>query len=132
MKSSFALLVGFISCAAVEAGNVSESFPRHPEEKSWLSDGAFRVRSIQGQESRVLKSDAEFIAPAGSKDNSGRSSTRPVERFNPTARAWKKGWIEEGVEESRKVLIECQNASSVVLTTPFMRSDSQQNHCYRF
>jgi hypothetical protein len=46
--------------------------------------------------------------------------------------AAKKGVIELGVEASAEVLIQCQKAQSVVLTTSFMRSDSQQAHCYRF
>jgi hypothetical protein len=48
------------------------------------------------------------------------------------ARAVKKDFIERGVEESAEILIQCQKAQSVVLTSPFMRSDSQQAHCFRF
>lgn len=48
------------------------------------------------------------------------------------ARAAKKGIIEESVEAYTDVLVQCQQAQSPVLTTPFMRSDSQQAHCYRF
>ncbi|NRR31848.1 hypothetical protein HSX11_16855 [Oxalobacteraceae bacterium] len=48
------------------------------------------------------------------------------------AGAAKKGWIEAGVEASANALIACQNEKSVVLTTPSMRSDSQQAHCFRF
>lgn len=46
--------------------------------------------------------------------------------------AAKKGVIELGVEASAEILIQCQKAQSVVLTTSFLRSDSQQAHCYRF
>lgn len=48
------------------------------------------------------------------------------------ARAAKKGVIEESVEAYTDVLVQCQQAQSPVLTTPLMRSDSQQAHCYRF
>ena len=47
-------------------------------------------------------------------------------------RATKKGIIELGVEGYTEVLIQCQKAQSVVLTTPLLRSDAQQAHCYRF
>lgn len=47
-------------------------------------------------------------------------------------RARKKGIIELGVEGYTEVLIECQKSRSVVLTTPLLRSDAQQDHCYRF
>ncbi|WP_156116691.1 hypothetical protein [Massilia sp. 9096] len=46
--------------------------------------------------------------------------------------AWKKGVIERGVEGYTEVLIQCQKEQSPALTTPFMRSDSQQAHCFRF
>jgi len=47
-------------------------------------------------------------------------------------RARKKGIIELGVEGYTEVLIQCQKSRSVVLTTPLLRSDAQQDHCYRF
>lgn len=47
-------------------------------------------------------------------------------------RARKKGIIELGVEGYTEVLIQCQKNRSVVLTTPLLRSDAQQDHCYRF
>jgi hypothetical protein len=47
--------------------------------------------------------------------------------------AAKKGVIELGVEGYTEVLIQCQKEqSSPALTTPFLRSDSQQAHCFRF
>jgi len=56
---------------------------------------------------------------------------------NPTpaqalARAWKRDLIEEGIEETRNTLLQCQRETSLVLTTPLMRSDAQQAHCSRF
>jgi hypothetical protein len=48
------------------------------------------------------------------------------------SQAAKKGIVEAGVEGYSEVLIQCQKTQSVVLTTPFLRSDSQQAHCYRF
>ena len=66
----------------------------------------------------------------------------PGSQFNPPLResrlalaigkAVRKGIVERSVEGYTEVLIQCQNDKSTVLTTPFMRSDSQQAHCYRF
>jgi hypothetical protein len=47
-------------------------------------------------------------------------------------RAAKKGVIELGVDDYTEILIQCQKSRSVVLTTPLLRSDAQQAHCYRF
>jgi len=48
------------------------------------------------------------------------------------SRAWKRDPIEEGIEETKNTLLQCQRETSVVLTTPLMRSDAQQAHCSRF
>lgn len=65
-----------------------------------------------------------------------RSDPMPAQTASPLAtaigRATKKGIIELGVEGYTEVLIQCQRAQSVVLTTPLLRSDAQQAHCYRF
>lgn len=57
-------------------------------------------------------------------------------RKSPYARAIEKaarrGVVELAVEAYTDVLIQCQKAQSVVLTTPFLRSESQQAHCFRF
>lgn len=42
------------------------------------------------------------------------------------------GIIETGIRNSAKALVECQQEQSSLLTVPILRSDSQQNHCYRF
>ena len=70
------------------------------------------------------------------------SPRSPTSQFNPPMResrfaraigkAARKGIVERSVEGYTEVLIQCQNEKSTVLTTPFMRSDSQQAHCYRF
>lgn len=46
--------------------------------------------------------------------------------------AWKKGVVEESVEAYTEVLVQCQKEQSPALTTPLMRSDSQQAHCFRY
>ncbi len=46
--------------------------------------------------------------------------------------AAKKSFIEQGVEGYKEILIQCQKERSFVLTTPLLRSESQQQHCYRF
>jgi len=132
MKTAFALIIGLTSCMTVQAGIVTDGSPRQHEESSWASDAAYFVRAMQRQAPKVLKFDSPLPATAGNKAISERFSAHLPNRPSAIARAWKKGMIEEGVDASRNVLIDCQNANSVVLTTPFMRADSQQNHCFRF
>ena len=40
--------------------------------------------------------------------------------------------VERSVEAYTEVLIQCQKATSPALTTALMRSNAQQDHCYRF
>jgi hypothetical protein len=46
--------------------------------------------------------------------------------------AAKRGLIAVSVEAYTDVLIQCQRKRSPAATTPLMRSDSQQAHCFRF
>jgi hypothetical protein len=98
-----------------------------PDSAAFASDGAFFVHSSQRKGSTVLDSYA---------GGNGVVIINPRAPENALAvalaRAWKRDFIEEGVEETRNVLLECQHETSVVLTTPLMRSDAQQAHCYRF
>ena len=48
------------------------------------------------------------------------------------SRAWKRDFVDDGIEETKNTLLQCQRETSVVLTTPLMRSDAQQAHCSRF
>ncbi len=43
-----------------------------------------------------------------------------------------KGIVERSVEGYSEVLIQCQKTTSPALTTALMRSNAQQDHCYRF
>jgi len=60
------------------------------------------------------------------------ASARDTQLTQAIAGAAKKDFIEAGIEESRRALIECQKETSAVLVMPSLRSDSQQAHCYRF
>ncbi|RFP17643.1 hypothetical protein D0T25_12875 [Duganella sp. BJB488] len=60
------------------------------------------------------------------------ASARDTRLAQAIAGAAKKDFIEAGIEESRRALIECQKETSAVLVMPSLRSDSQQAHCYRF
>jgi hypothetical protein len=62
-------------------------------------------------------------APAGARGSPFISALRG---------AWKKGIVEESFEGYSEVLIQCQKETSPALTMPFLRSDSQQAHCFRF
>jgi hypothetical protein len=65
-----------------------------------------------------------------------RTGPLPAQADSPLAlaigRAAKKGIIELAVDGYTDILIQCQKTQSVVLTTPLLRSDAQQAHCYRF
>ncbi|NVD71763.1 hypothetical protein HUX88_14565 [Duganella sp. BJB1802] len=63
---------------------------------------------------------------------SASASARDTRLAQAIAGAAKKDFIEAGIEESRRALIECQKETSAVLIMPSLRSDSQQAHCYRF
>ena len=70
----------------------------------------------------LLRDEAASQAPMA-------PNTTPAQAL---ARAWKRGFIEEGIEETKNTLLQCQRETSVVLTTPLMRSDAQQAHYGRF
>lgn len=93
------------------------------------SDGAYLVRSSQRKGLKVLDPGADE-GPAGRV--AVRQRTDETALAVALAQAWKRDFIDKGVEETRNVLLECQRETSVVLTTPLMRSDAQQDHCFRF
>ncbi|MES2295986.1 MAG: hypothetical protein V4582_03045 [Pseudomonadota bacterium] len=74
----------------------------------------------------------------GANAASATSASGPREPFHESAlaraieQAAHKGIVERSVEGYTDVLIQCQKSRLIVLTTPFMRSDSQQAHCYRY
>jgi hypothetical protein len=71
------------------------------------------------------------LAPA--RDRRFVEAPPAVSRFElAIGRAAKKGVVELAVDSYTEILIQCQKARSVVLTTPLLRSDAQQAHCYRF
>lgn len=73
-----------------------------PNSAALASGGAFFVHSRQRKDPAVLDLDSD-----------GDSKSRNSVVINPRAP-------------------ECQRETSVVLTTPLMRSDAQQAHCFRF
>ncbi len=77
-----------------------------------------------------------LMVPLSNADPATRNSERRQIHPSPVAlafeRALKKGIIEQGVEGYTEVLIACQKQQSPLMTAPFLRSDSQQAHCYRF
>lgn len=95
------------------------------------SDGAYFVRSSQRQGLIVLDRGADE-GPTGKGSVVARQRTDETALAVALAQAWKRDFIEQGVEETRNVLLECQRETSVVLTTPLMRSNAQRDHCFRF
>ncbi len=82
---------------------------------------------------RALVEPRNASAPAANPRSVQFDSPLRESRFAlAIGKAARRGIVERAVEGYTEVLIQCQNEKSIVLTTPFMRSDSQQAHCYRF
>lgn len=119
MRRLPALVLGLLPCLGVHA---------QVAEKALTSTGAVFLQQAQRQAPQVLNQEPSPANKAQTQNATARGSTLA----QALTRAWKKGMIEEGIEASRQMLLECQKETSVVLTTPFMRPDSQQAHCFRF
>jgi hypothetical protein len=107
-----------------------------PRDVSIPSVGRFFVHATLAE--NLLTSTRDHRLAMGDtqqRDQLGRPIDTHV-RESPFAlaigRAAKKGVIELGVEAYTEVLVQCQKETSPALTTPLLRSDSQQAHCYRF
>ncbi|MFL6658340.1 MAG: hypothetical protein ACJ8GW_09730 [Massilia sp.] len=124
MKFSVAAL--WMLCAIACNAALADDVPSQaPGAVSWSSEGSALLRRSQ-----ITMEAKKPTSPAAGQS----AMQRPLSNTpsNVIERAWKKDWIDEGVEASRAMLIECQKETSVVLTTPSMRSNSQRDHCYRF
>lgn len=96
------------------------------------SDGAFLVRSVQRKTPDVLHMKFDDEVSTAKRIVVINSPAPETALSVALAKAWKRDFIEEGVEGTRNMLLECQRETSVLLTMPFMRSDGQQAHCFRF
>jgi hypothetical protein len=86
-----------------------------------------------GRQGRLSLLEATSIPETGRRSRSTDFDTKPSSSFTAALQnAWKKGIVEESVEAYTEVLVQCQKEQSPALTTPFMRSDSQQAHCFRY
>ncbi|KAB8066836.1 hypothetical protein [Janthinobacterium violaceinigrum] len=126
----FAIVIGIMSpsfartCKTANCG--SDNI-----EHFMASDGASLVRTIQRKLPGVLHMPSDGKVPAYTtvEINSPASDTALSMAL---ARAWKRSWIEKGVDNAKGALLACQRETSLLLTVPFMRSEGQQAHCYRF
>ena len=96
------------------------------------SDGASLVRSVQKKTPSVLHMQLDDEVSEAKRIVVINSPAPETMLSAALARAWKRDFIEEGVEGTRNMLLECQRETSVLLIMPFMRSDGQQAHCFRF
>jgi hypothetical protein len=108
------LLVG--RCHAQDVTTVHEPAARVPAPAALDA-----LRTLSPSQRRALPAPA----PA-------RTPRRRSPFISALQEAWKKGIVEESVEGYSEVLIQCQKEQSPALTMPFLRSDSQQSHCFRF
>jgi len=87
-------------------------------------------RDAHAAVTHFLRADAQ-----PQRDRLGRS-VNPVWTTPLIARAIsdaaKPDAIATGIAASTEVLLACQREQSSTLTLPFMRSESQQAHCYRY
>ena len=120
-KTALALLLGCFACGAAHAVD-AESMPRNDAALS--SSGGFlaRITFTKGLQEFGFEAIPAAKAP----------HARDAQLSMAIASAMKKNFIETGIEASRQALIECQRETSVLLTMPSLRSDSQQAHCFRF
>jgi hypothetical protein len=105
---------------------------QQPALQPWFPDKASWLRMLGANERHLLLAPNE---PSGFRQYLGKAEsneTREARFISAIKNAWKKGVVERGVEGYTEVLIQCQKVQSPALTTPFMRSDSQQAHCFRF
>jgi hypothetical protein len=96
------------------------------------SGGAGFVRQIQREAPNILQVQLDDEVLAVRKTAAASPQVLDTAFSRALARAWKIGFVDAGVEGTRTMLLECQRATSVLLTTPFMRSDAQRAHCFRF
>ena len=95
------------------------------------SDGASLVRATQKAlpDALHIPLDGQFppLKAADIKPPASRTALSVA-----LARAWKRSFIEKGVDDAKGALLACQRETSLLLTVPFMRSEGQQAHCFRF
>lgn len=93
-----------------------------------VSEGASLVRAVQIQVPNLLRLD-DAAAKKGMPLN---PQARETALATALALAWKRDFIEDGVAQTRNTLVACQRETSLLMIMPFMRSDGQQAHCFRF
>lgn len=120
-KLALPLLIG---CIVSVTGRAADAEGRLRNETALSSPGGQLARLTFGKNLREFGFEAI-------RDNTSPSS-RNSQLAVAIAGAARKDFIEAGIEESRRALIDCQKETSAVLVMPSLRSDSQQAHCYRF
>lgn len=111
-----------VAALAGNADNLSDS------ERNGARDPV--PRGAHAAVTRFLRADAH-----PPRDRLGRPvdpgwTTPPIARA--ISNAARPDAIATGIAASTEVLLTCQREQSSVLTLPFMRSESQQAHCYRY
>ena len=129
--SFFAALMACASPASAQASG-DDLFRVLDADRLMESTGSSFVRSAQSKDPKLLElgfGDGDAGAKKALATAHGTAGTALAAALS---RAWKRDFVEEGVQGTRNMLLECQRATSATLTMPFMRSDAQQSHCFRF
>ena len=96
---------------------------------------AIKLNTDPKADSLTAARDRRLGRAAPRAELGGRAQPGPVgeSRFaRAISQAAAKGIVESSVEGYTEVLIQCQKATSPASTTALMRSNAQQDHCYRF
>lgn len=113
MKVMLLVFLGALAALPVHAQDPGQPTPRLPR----LVD------------ERILR---EALRSPGRLPDSKDRRAEPSPLARAIAAAHHKGIVQSSFEGYAEVLIACQQETSQLLTTPFMHSDSQQAHCYRY
>lgn len=112
------LLLGCAHYAAVAADGAPAPLPALARVDLHAAVGQF----LSGADARPRDRLGRPVAPALSEPPLARAIGLAV----------KEDTVALGVKESAEMLAACQREHSSLQTVPFMRSESQQAHCYRF
>jgi len=97
-----------------------------------------RITAPPSLSDTVLRQISESMRVIGTESESTVAFHKSPKSLNESTlaraigKAAHKGLNERSVEGYTEVINQCQKSQSTVLTTPFLRSESQQAHCFRF
>jgi hypothetical protein len=133
MRTAIAITTVLCVCVPAKAGDreiepSTRSATRDERPARLPPSAAHRLVELLRAEEHVGTSgrDARRDSPVGPSREYASAFAKAI------SAARVKSIVEESVQGYTEVLAACQQEQSSLLTIPFQRADSQQNHCYRF